>query len=71
LDYFTTHISLSPIRRGFAPGFVDYKKGITRLADASDKVYQLLAHSPLRVLQLLPPLKLVTMILLKYCWKWR
>ena len=25
-------------RRGFAPGFVNYKKG------ASDKVYQLLAH---------------------------
>ena len=34
--------SLSPIRRGFAPGFVNYKKGCTRLA--SDKVYQLLAH---------------------------
>jgi hypothetical protein len=40
----TTHTSLSPIRRGFAPGFVDYKKGCTRLAAASDKVYQLLAH---------------------------
>jgi hypothetical protein len=26
------------------PGFVDYKKGCTRLAAASDKVYQLLAH---------------------------
>jgi hypothetical protein len=23
----TTHTSLSPIRRRFAPGFVDYKKG--------------------------------------------
>jgi hypothetical protein len=34
----------SPIRRGFAPGFVSYKKGCTRLAAASDKVYQLLAH---------------------------
>ena len=33
-----------PIRRGFAPGFVNYKKGCTRLAAASDKVYQLLAH---------------------------
>jgi len=31
-------------RRGFAPGFVNYKKGCTRLAAASDKVYQLLAH---------------------------
>jgi hypothetical protein len=27
LDYLTTHTSLSPIRRGFAPGFVNYKKG--------------------------------------------
>jgi hypothetical protein len=35
---------ISPIRRGFAPGFVDYKKGCTRLAAASDKVYQLLAN---------------------------
>jgi len=38
------HTSLSPIWRGFAPGFVNYKKGCTRLADASDKVDQLLAH---------------------------
>jgi len=44
LDYLTTHTSLSPIRRGFATGFVNYKKGCTRLAAASDKVYQLLAH---------------------------
>ena len=36
--------NLSPIRRGFAPGFVNYKKGWTRLIAASDKVYQLLAH---------------------------
>jgi hypothetical protein len=42
LDYLTTHASLSPIRRGFAPGFVNYKKGYTR--PACDKVYQLLAH---------------------------
>jgi hypothetical protein len=28
----------------FAPSFVNYKKGCTRLAAASDKVYQLLAH---------------------------
>ena len=40
----TTHASPSPIRRGFAPGFVNYKKGCTRLAATSDKVYQLLAH---------------------------
>jgi hypothetical protein len=44
LDYLTTHTSLSPIQRGFSPGFVNYKKGCTRLAAASDKVYQLLAH---------------------------
>jgi hypothetical protein len=39
-----THTSLSPIRLGFAPCFVSYKKGCTRLTAASDKVYQLLAH---------------------------
>jgi hypothetical protein len=44
LDYLTTHTSLSPIWRGFAPGLVNYKKGCTRLAAASDKVDQLLAH---------------------------
>jgi hypothetical protein len=44
LDYLTTHTSLSPIRRGFAPDFVNYKKGCTRLAAANDTVYQLLAH---------------------------
>ena len=45
MDYLTTHTNLSPIWRGFAPGFGNYKKGCTRLAAASDKVYQLLAHS--------------------------
>ena len=44
MDYLTTRISLSQIRLGFVPGFVNYKKGCTRLAAASDKVYQLLAH---------------------------
>ena len=43
LDYLTTHTSLSPIWCGFVPGFVSYKKECTRLAAASDKVYQLLA----------------------------
>jgi hypothetical protein len=38
----TAHRNLSPIRRGLAPGFVN-KKRCTRLAAASDKVYQLLA----------------------------
>jgi hypothetical protein len=40
----TTHTSLSPIRRGFAPDFVNYKTWCPRLAAASDNVYQLLAH---------------------------
>jgi hypothetical protein len=31
-----------PMRRGFAPGFVNYRKGCTRLA--SDNGYQLLAQ---------------------------
>jgi hypothetical protein len=44
LNYLTTHTSLSPIRRGFAPGFVNYKKGCNRLATTIDKVYQLLVH---------------------------
>jgi hypothetical protein len=44
LDYLITHISLSPILSWLAPGFVNYKKGCTRLAAASDTVYQLLAY---------------------------
>ena len=39
-----THRSPSPIRRGLGPDFVNYKKRCTRLAAASDKVYQLLPH---------------------------
>ena len=60
----TTHTSLSPIRRGFAPGFVNYKKGCTRLAAASDNVtsYLPMVGGSLRVLWLPPPLKLVAMI---------
>jgi hypothetical protein len=42
LNYPATHTNLLPIRRGFAPCFVDYNK--TRLAAASDKGYRLLAH---------------------------
>jgi hypothetical protein len=34
----TAHTSLSPIRHGFVPSFVNYKKGCTRLAAASDLV---------------------------------
>ena len=40
MDYLTTHTSLSPIQ----PGFVNYKKGCTRFAAASEKAYQLRAH---------------------------
>ena len=60
----TTHTSLSPIRRGFVPGFVNYKKGCTRLAAVSDKFSSCLPKvgGSHRVLQLLPPLKLVAMI---------
>ena len=32
----TAHTSLSPIWHGFVPSFVNYKKGCTRLAAASD-----------------------------------
>jgi len=35
---------LNELGRWIAPSFVNYKKGCTRLATASDKVYQLLAH---------------------------
>ena len=44
IAFFKTINPLSPIWRGFTPRFVNYKKGCTRLATASDKVYQLLAH---------------------------
>ena len=44
LNHKSTYKTLSPIWRGFAPGFVNYKKWCTRFAAASDKVYQLLAH---------------------------
>ena len=42
----TAHTSLSPIRRGVLAQLckLNYKKGCTRLAVASDKVYQLLAQ---------------------------
>ena len=44
MDYLTTHTSLSPIRRGFAPGFVNYQKMVHSTGSASDKVYQMLPH---------------------------
>ena len=65
----TSHTSISPIRRGFAPGFVNYKKGAL---DSQPPVIKLTSCLPmvdgsLRVLRLLPSLKLVAMIYLKYC----
>jgi hypothetical protein len=67
LDYLTTHTSLSPIRRGFAPSFLSYKKGAL---DSQPQVIKLasclsMVDGSLRVLRLLPPLKLVAEILLK------
>jgi hypothetical protein len=44
LDYLTTHTSLSPIWDGFSSDFLNDKKGCTRPAAASDKVYQLLVQ---------------------------
>jgi hypothetical protein len=38
--------SYTAIRRGFTPVLINYKNGCTRLAAASDQVYQLLAHGP-------------------------
>jgi hypothetical protein len=64
LDYLTTHTILSPIRRWFVSGFVNYKKG------ALDSQSQLIKFTSclhmvggsLRVLRPLPPLKLIAMI---------
>jgi len=42
--YFRFGWDSNKIQRGFVPGFVNYKKVCTRLAAASDKVYQLIAH---------------------------
>jgi hypothetical protein len=63
----TAHTSLSPIRHGFVPSFVNYKKGAL---DSQPQVITFTSCLPrvggsLRVLWLSPPLKLVAMILLK------
>jgi hypothetical protein len=64
MDYLTTHTSLSPIRRGFAPGFVNNEKGSLDLEPQVIKLTSCLSMvgGSLRVLRLLPPLKLVAMI---------
>ena len=61
MDYLTTLISLSPIRRGFMPGFVNYKKGAL---DSQLQVIKFTSCLPtvggsLRVLRLPQPLKLI------------
>ena len=60
----TTHTSLSPIRRGFVPCFVNTQKGAL---DSQPQVIKFTSCFPmvggsLRVLRLPPPLKLVAMI---------
>ena len=62
---------LISFRRGFASGFVKYKKGAL---DSQPQVIKFTSCLPmvggsLRVLRLLPPLKLVAMILLKVALK--
>ena len=61
------HRSLSPIRRGFAPGFVNYKKGALDLHVIKLTSCLPMIGGSLRVLRLPPPLKLVDIaeILLK------
>ena len=51
----------SPIRHGFAPGFVNYKKGAL---DSQPKVIKLTSSLPMvgGSLRVLPPLKLVATI---------
>ena len=65
LDYLTTHTSLSPIRRGFVPGYVDFKTGAL---DSQLQVIKFTSCLPmvggsLWVLRLPPSLKLVAMII--------
>ena len=60
----TTHASLSPLRRGFAPRFGNNKKGEL---DSQPQVIKFISWLPmiggsLRVLRLPPPLKQVAMI---------
>ena len=58
----TTHTSLSPIQRGFVPGFVNYKK--KSALDSQPQVIKFTSCLPMvgGSLRLPPPLKLVAMI---------
>ena len=61
LNYLTAHAILSPIRRVFLPGFVNYKKGVL---DSQPQVIKFTSCLSMvgGSLRLLPPLKLVAMI---------
>jgi hypothetical protein len=63
-SYLTTHTIQSPIRHGFTPGFVNYKKKALNSQPQVIKFNSCLSMvgGSLRVLRLLPPLKLVAMI---------
>ena len=63
----TTYTSLSPIRRGFAPSFINYKKVHSTRNHKWYKFTSCLSRigGSLRVLRLPPPLKLVAIIFLK------
>ena len=65
----TTRTSLSPIWSGFAPCFVNYKKGALDSQPQAIKFTSCLpmVNGSLRAVQLLPPLKLVDM-LYKHSW---
>jgi hypothetical protein len=62
IEYCCQYIYMGmPVRRGFAPGFVNYKKGVL---DSQPQVIKFTSYLPmfggsLHVLRLLPPLKLV------------
>ena len=63
MSYLTTHTRLSQIRRGFAPGFVNYKKGALDSHPQVIKITSCLSvvDGFLQVLRLFPPRKLVAM----------
>jgi hypothetical protein len=62
LDYLPTHTSLLPILRGFAPGIVSYIKRALDSYVIKFTSCLTMVGGFLRVLRVLPPLKLVAMI---------
>ena len=57
MSYLTAYTSLSPIQRGFVPGFVNYKKGCIRGIKFTSCLP--MVGGSLWVLRLILPLKLV------------